>query len=58
MTLGNKNNVPFNDDDISVAAPPDGGYGWVITFLAFLNMVVVLGITFSMGTLLDTLVQV
>ena len=45
-------------DEMQVPAPPDGGYGWVIVFLAGVNMVFVLGVTYSLGTLLDTLVQV
>ena len=59
MSLTDNRNVgQFEDDDDLVAAPPSGGYGWVITFLACLNMFFVIGITFSIGTLLDTLVQV
>ena len=46
-----------NDESV-VLAPPDGGYGWVISFLACFNLIFVLGFMFSIGTLLDTLVQV
>ena len=45
-------------DESVVLAPPDGGYGWVISFLACFNLIFVLGIMFSIGTLLDTLVEV
>ena len=44
--------------DRQIPAPPDGGYGWVVVSLACLNMFFVLGITYAIGTLLDTLVQV
>lgn len=44
------------EDDV-VAAPPDGGYGWVITLLAFINWFFCLGIVYSIGTLLDELVR-
>ena len=50
-----KANLP---EDEHIPAPPDGGYGWVIVFIASLNMFFVLGITYSIGTLLDTLVEV
>ena len=54
-----KNNIKAEDDkNLVMMAPPDGGYGWVITFLACINMFFILGITFSIGTLLDKLVQV
>ena len=46
------------DDDLTAAAPPDGGYGWVITMLAFINWFFCLGIIYSIGTLLDELVLV
>ena len=44
--------------DRQIPAPPDGVYGWVIVSLACLNMFFVLGITYAIGTMLDTLVQV
>ena len=53
-----KYNTKAEDDINIVMTPPDGGYGWVITFLACINMFFILGITFSIGTLLDKLVQV
>ena len=53
-----RNDKGFPAADDQVPAPPDGGYGWVIVFLAGVNMVFVLGVTYSVGTLLDTLVQV
>lgn len=45
-------------EDNFVAAPPDGGYGWVITLLALINWFFILGINFAIGTLMDDLVQV
>ena len=45
----------LEEHDQMVASPPDGGYGWIIAFLACLNMFFVLGIPISISTLLDTL---
>lgn len=32
--------------------PPDGGFGWLVTFISFLCQVVVDGIIFSIGIVL------
>ena len=58
MTSSKKKEVHKIENDGEVPAPPDGGYGWVIVFLTFISMFFVLGVTNSIGTLLDTLVQV
>ena len=57
MVGKNNDDKGFKYDSVMIA-PPDGGYGWVISFLACFNLVFVIGIMNSVGTLLDTLVQV
>ena len=46
----------MHHDDI--LAPPNGGYGWVVTLLAATNMFFSAGILSSIGNLLDNFVEV
>ena len=39
----------------SMPVPPDGGYGWVITFASFFNHVIVDGFAFTFGVFLPRL---
>jgi len=49
----------FSDDDssMSMPAPPDGGYGWVIVFAAFMINLICDGISFSFGILYTELLD-
>lgn len=40
----------------SFAAPPDGGWGWVVTVASFAVNFVIIGTTYSFGVLLSALV--
>lgn len=41
----------ISTDSVShyIPVPPDGGYGWVIVFAAFMNHVIVDGIAYTVG---------
>lgn len=41
-----------------ILSPPNGGYGWIVTLLAAINLFFAFGIRFSLGNLTDTFVQV
>ena len=45
-------------DQDDILAPPNGGYGWVVTLLAAINIFFSSGIISSIGNLLDTFVEV
>ena len=48
------------DDDIGevlAPAPPDGGWGWVVVFASFLCNMILDGIAYSFGVLLNPLVK-
>ncbi|XP_065366934.1 uncharacterized protein Targ [Calliphora vicina] len=42
---------------VYMVIPPDGGYGWLITFISFLCQVVVDGIMFSIGIVLPDIAK-
>jgi len=43
---------PVNQGETALITPPDGGYGWVIVFAAFMNHIIVDGIAFTFGVFL------
>ena len=45
-------------ENCEVPPAPDGGYGWVITFIAFYHSMVCNGILYTSGLLFDTFVEV
>lgn len=42
----------LKEDDGTVLVPPDGGWGWVVTFSGFLALVIADGINISFGLIL------
>ena len=53
-----KGNVVLAKEHQEILSPPNGGYGWVITLLATVNVFFSEGLLNSIGNLLDTFVQV
>ena len=53
-----KDNVVIAKEHQEILSPPNGGYGWVITLLATINVFFSEGLLNSIGNLLDTFVQV
>lgn len=50
---GDKDGSEDGDLDDMVPVPPDGGYGWVIVFAAFMSNFVVDGIANSFGAFMS-----
>ncbi len=53
---------PLYDDDVCVPLvelppPPDGGWGWVIVFASFMCNLILDGIAYTFGVLLNPLVE-
>ena len=44
--------------EAEILSPPNGGYGWVVTLLAGINIFFASGIINTIGNLLDNFVQV
>ena len=53
LTFDNEEVVPVMD----LPPPPDGGWGWVICFASFMCNMVLDGITYTFGVLLEPLVE-
>ena len=49
--------IPHNDEEEGPPPPPDGGWGWVIVASSFLCNMVLDGIGYSFGILLNPLMK-